>query len=451
MSDVWTQVKSVLQKRIPPHSFRMWIEPLADEQETDDALVISCPNGFSRRRVLEQYGALIENTVKALAGKGCQIVLRNGRKGRGDGVGQGAEAPGVQRQKGLSGVQVPPHGGRLLRKDFTFDQFVVGGNNDFAYSASLALAARKNAQQTCLMLLSQTGMGKSHLSQAIGHHVLSTFPNERVYYMTAEDFSHEMVSAYRHDCLEAFKGKYRNGCDVLLLEDVHCLSGKERTQQELAMTLDFLFESGKKVIFSSCSPPAEIPKLDDKLRSRLAYGLVSTIEAPDFATRVRILKKKAQAHGHEVPEEVLRYLASELTEDIRQLESGLIGVCAKSSLLGCPIDLELAGGVVKNIARRRKEITIDVIKKQVCKFYGVAPADLVSSSRKQSIVRPRQMAIYLSRRYTDAPLQLIGKSFNRYHATALHSINAIENGLQKSPDIQEQVAFFTRKLESGKF
>jgi chromosomal replication initiator protein len=447
MSDVWKQVKSVLQQRIPPHSFRMWIEPMASEQDGRDTLVLSCPNGFSRRRVLEQYGALIEKTIQALAGKGCQIVLRNGV-----GATPEAEPPAADEgQRKLPDVQVQPHGGRLLRKDFTFDQFVVGGSNDFAYSASLAVASRKNTQQSCLYLLSKTGMGKSHLSQAIGHHVLTAFPTERVYYMTAEDFSHEMVSAYRHDCMEAFKGKYRSGCDVLLLEDVHCLSGKDRTQQELAMTLDFLFESGKKVIFSSSCLPTEIPKLDDKLCSRLTYGLVSSIEAPDFNTRVRILKKKAQGNHCEVPDEVLRYLASELTEDIRQLESGLIGVSAKSSLLGGPIDLELAASVVKNIARRRKEITIDVIKKQVCKFYGVALPDLMSRSRKQSIVRPRQMAIYLSRKYTDAPLQLIGKSFNRYHATALHSINAIESGLKKSSDIQEQVAFFTRKLESGKF
>jgi chromosomal replication initiator protein len=343
------------------------------------------------------------------------------------------------------------YNGRFLRKDFTFDQFVVGGNNDFAYSASLSLASRKNTQQNSLFLLSKTGMGKSHLSQAIGHYILSEYPSERVYYITAEDFSNEMIHAYRHSSINKFKEKYRNQCDVLLLEDVHYLSGKERTQIELALTLDTLFESGKKIIFSSCYLPVEIPKLHDKLRSRLSCTLISTIEPPKFNTRVRILQKKAKLNGYELPEDVIGYLAGELIEDVRQLESGLISVTAKSSLLGSPIDLALAESVVKNIVRQRENISIDAIKKLVCKYYGISVNDIVSSSRKQSIVRPRQIAIYLSRRYTDSPLQAIGKSFNRYHATALHSIGVVEREIKEKSPMQKQVEFLCRRLESGKF
>jgi chromosomal replication initiator protein len=294
-------------------------------------------------------------------------------------------------------------------------------------------------------------MGKSHLSQAIGHHVLSVNPRDRVYYITAEDFSNEMVQAYRHNAIDKFKDKYRNHCDVLLLEDVHYLSGKERTQIELALTLDTLFESGKRIIFSSCHLPADIPKLNDKLRSRLSCGLISAIDPPNFRTRVRILQKKVNANDYRLPENVIHYLAGELTDDVRQLESGLNGVAAKSSLLGIPVDLKLAESVVKNIVRQRKRITIDAIKKLVCKYYDVGLEDISSRSRKQHLVRPRQIAIYLSRRYTDAPLQTIGKSFNRYHATALHSINCIERGLKQDSSIQKQVGFFQQKLESGKF
>jgi chromosomal replication initiator protein len=294
-------------------------------------------------------------------------------------------------------------------------------------------------------------MGKSHLSQAVGHHVLSEYPDERVYYITAEDFSNEMVQAFRHDSIGKFKGKYRNNCDVLLLEDVHYLSGKERTQVELAFTLDSLFEAHKRIIFSSCYLPGDIPKLNDKLRSRLSCSLISNIDPPNFRTRVRILRKKAQTNEYEIPDEVISYLAGELTEDIRQLESGLNGVVAKSSLLGAPIDLSLAESVVKNMVRQRAKITIDVIKKLVCKYYNCSSREIVSRSRKQNLVRPRQMAIYLSRRYTDAPLQSIGKAFNRYHATALHSIHSIERGLKESGPIQKQVDFFHQKLESGRF
>jgi len=302
-----------------------------------------------------------------------------------------------------------------------------------------------------LFLLSKTGMGKSHLSQAIGNHVQSIYPRDRVYYITAENFSNEMVQAYRHDEIDKFKSKYRNRCDVLLLEDVHYLSGKERTQIELALALDTLFESGKRIIFSSCYLPTDIPKLSDELRSRLSYGLISSIDPPNFRTRVRILNKKMGLNGYQMPENVVHYLAGELTDDVRQLESGMNGVAAKSSLLGIPIDLNLAESVVKNIVRQRKRITIDVIKKLVCKYYNISIEDVMSRSRKQNFVRPRQIAIYLSRHYTDAPLQSIGKSFNRYHATALHSIKCIERGIKQNSAIKKQIGFFRKKLESGKF
>jgi chromosomal replication initiator protein len=445
MEAVWNAVKNALKERLPGHSYRMWVEPIKAHQDEDGTFVLACPNFFSKKRIHEQYAGLIESEFEKIVGKQCRlsvVVARN------NGSRPNRLEPACQLC--LPGESVRPHNGRLLRKDFTFDCFVVGGNNDFAYSASLALAARKESMQNSLYLISKTGMGKSHLTQAIGHYILTQFPGERVFYMTAEDFSNEMVQAFRSDAIDRFKVKYRGGCDVLLLEDLQYLSGKERTQVELAGTLDSLFEANKKIIFSSCYRPAEIPKLDDKLRSRLSCGLISNIDAPNFRTRVRILKRKALMKGFRIPEKVIHYLASELTEDIRQLESGLIGVTAKASLLGSPIDLPLAEGVVKNIVRQRSAITIDAIKKLVCKYYGISINDIVSASRKQSVVRPRQIAMYLSRIYTDSPLQAIGRSFNRYHATALHAINTIERGIKQGGAIEKQVEFFSQKIQSGK-
>ena len=446
MKAIWEDTKTAIKPCIPGHCFRMWIEPLQMTRCDEGSIVLSSPNLFSKKRVINNYGALIESELNRVAGKAYRLLIEVSK----------TEAPPRPKADENFQLQLPNmnkclYNGRFLQKDFTFDQFVVGGNNDFAYSASLSLASRKNTQQNSLFLLSKTGMGKSHLSQAIGHYILSEYPSERVYYITAEDFSNEMIHAYRHSSINKFKGKYRNQCDVLLLEDVHYLSGKERTQIELALTLDTLFESGKKIIFSSCYLPVEIPKLHDKLRSRLSCTLISTIEPPKFNTRVRILQKKAKLNGYELPEDVIGYLAGELIEDVRQLESGLISVTAKSSLLGSPIDLALAESVVKNIVSQRKNITIDAIKKLVCKYYGISVNDIVSSSRKQSIVRPRQIAIYLSRRYTDSPLQAIGKSFNRYHATALHSIGVVEREIKEKSPMQKQVEFLCRRLESGKF
>jgi len=446
MQATWQEVKKILKSQIPGHSFRMWIEPLELKSTNGTQLVLAAPNFFSRKRVLDQYGATIETNLKKLTGNAVRLAVEiaNGARRK-----QTATPDRIQLK--IPKIQIRPHSGRTLRRDFTFDQFVVGGNNDFAYSASLSLASRNLGQQNSLFLLSRTGMGKSHLSQAIGHHILAEHPSDQVYYITAEDFTNEMVDAFRHDSVNTFKNKYRTGCDVLLLEDVHYLSGKERTQIELALALDSLLESGKKIIFSSCHLPGDIPKLNDKLRSRLSSSLISEIDPPGFRTRVRILRKKAQAHGETMPDDVLQYLACELTDDVRQLESGLAGIIAKSSLLGAPIDLDLAGSVVKNIVRTKKNITIDVIKKLICKEYKITVSDVVSKSRRQCHVKPRQMAIYLSRKYTDSPLQAIGKSFKRYHATALHSIKAVEREMKLKGAVSRQVDYLSKKLEAGHF
>ena len=446
MEAIWKETKSAIKEKVPDHCFRMWIEPIKFIKAKEDKIVLSCPNLFSKKRVFEHYSAMIKSELIRAAGRECKLCIEVSKQN-----GASKPKPVYNRQLLLPNFNTRLYNGRILCKDFTFDQFVVGGNNDFAYTAALSLASRKNPQQNSLFLLSKTGMGKSHLSQAVGHFVLSEHPLDRVYYITAEDFANEMINSFRNNTISEFKKKYRNGCDVLLLEDVHYLTGKERTQIELALILDTLFEAGKKLIFSSCYLPSEIPKLNDKLLSRLSCGLISNIDPPNFRTRVRILERKAGTNGYKIPKEITEYLASELSDNVRQLESGLIGVAVKSSLLGAPINLDLAESVVKNIIRQRSNITIDVIKKIVCKYYGISVRDLVSRSRKQNIVRPRQIAIYLSRRYTDQPLQVIGRNFNRYHATALYAIGVVERGLKENGSLQKHVDFFCQKLESGKY
>jgi len=446
MDSIWAKVKIALKDYIPSHSFRMWIEPLKGHQDDQKNFILLCPNMFSKRRVNEHYGHLIKSEIARLTGQPCPLIIQ---------VNNGNPAPeevvNAYQQLPLPNMNCHINRGRFLRRDFTFDQFVVGGNNDFAYSAALSLASGKRSFQNSLYLVSRTGMGKSHLSQAVGNHILSQFPGERVYYITAEDFSNEMVDAFRNNTIDQFKKKYRNNCDVLLLDDVQLLGGKKRTQSELALILDTLLGSGKKIIFSSCYLPSDIPKLDEKLESRLACGLISSIDPPNFRTRVRILQKKSKTNGCCLPEEIIHYLASELLEDVRQLESGLIGVTARSTLLGVPISLKLAESVVKNLARQRKKITIDVIKKLVCKEYNISLKDLVSQSRKQSVVGPRQIAMYLSRRFTDSPLQEIGRSFNRFHATALHSISCVERKMKEETHIRKQIELLCEKLDGGKF
>jgi len=353
-------------------------------------------------------------------------------------------------QLDIPAMNCQPRYGRLLRKEFTFDRFVVGENSTFAYNAAVALASQKNKFPP-LFLLSQPGMGKSHLSQAVGHKILSAFPNERVMYITAEDFTTDMVNSLRNSSITEFKEKYRNNCDVLLLDDIHFLSGRTRTQDELALSLDYLYDSGKKIIFASTMPLKDIPKLRDHLKSRLSQSVVSEIQTPDFSTRFKILKYKSDYYGYQFENQVLEYMASELTENVRLLESGLLGVATKSRLLNMDVDLSLAKSVVKNLAITRKAITLGSIKKVVCKEFGITEKEIASNSRKKGVVRPRQIAMYLARRHTKQSIQSIGRSFNRYHATVIYSINNIENEIKVKSEVQKQVERIDKQLLDGKF
>ena len=457
MKTIWQNVKTAVKGNIPDYSYRMWIETLSLGECQGSQITLICPNDFVLKRIQGNYAQLLSSEMAKEMGATCKLSFHVNKK----------KEPDItllytsdQTQLALPGMQVqlPPLlgcsknlSGRLLRKDYTFDKFVVGEGNDFAYVAALSMAAQKNSNQDSLFLLSQTGMGKSHLSQAVGHHILTSSPAHRVLYHTADDFTNDMVNAFRNNCIHEFKNKYRDGCDVLILEDVQFLTGKDRTQIELALALDYLMDSGKKIIFTSCLPPDKIPKMNAQLKSRLSGGLLPHIDAPDFKTRVKILRKRAREYECNLPVDVIEYLASELSDNVRQLLSGLVGISAKSSLLGNPVDIKLAKSVVNNIAVRGKTVTIDLIKKIVAKHYQLSIEDLVSKSRKRSLVFSRNMAMYLSRRYTDHTLQAIGKNFNRYHATAIRAIKLINQATKNDHSTKKQVQYLCGKLDSGEW
>jgi len=445
MEEAWNRAKTRLSQKIPDHSFTLWIDPLEFSKMHDEEVVLSCPTSFFKKWVCRHYLGLIEAEMENVCGCRCQIhfeVSNENGKGQPEPEEEQLLLPHVEDHQPLL---------RLLHMDYTFEQFVVGKCNDFAYNAALSLASEDNATHAPLYLLSKTGLGKSHLSQAVGNHILQKNSTVRVCYTTAEEFTNAMVHALRHDKIEGFKDKYRRQCDVLLLEDVQFLSGKTKTQDELAYTLDALFESKKKLIFTGTYLPGDIPKMDEKLTSRLSSGVISSIKSPDFQTRTQILKKKAALKKVDIPEDVIQFLASELAQNVRQLESGLIGVSAKASLLGLPIDTALAESVVKNIVKRTREITIDGIQRLVCKYYKLTKEELLSRSRKRAVAQPRQIAMFLARRYTEQSLQAIGRSFNRYHATALHAVGVVERHIRENSPVQKQVEFLSGKLESGIF
>ncbi|OQX61303.1 MAG: hypothetical protein B5M56_09465 [Desulfococcus sp. 4484_241] len=453
---LWEKVKAGLKTRVPANNYMMWIEPLEFKTLQDEAIVLACPNLFSKRWVESNYADMIESMACDLGGQRLGVKIEvdpnpgNGQENGNDGKSASGRKDNRHKQLALPNTQLPPPTGRVLKRDFTFDNFVVGNNNDFAYSAVLSMGSKERFGEKALFLASKPGMGKSHLAQALGHHVLRSYPGRRIYYITAEDLSNEMVHAYTTKKIGAFKKKYRTGFDMLLLDDIHALAGKERTQSELTSILDYMLDADKKVLFAGCCLPGEMPKINEQLKSRLSCGLITTMEKPDFRTRVRILQKKASLNGYRVPVEIMECLADNLTQDVRQLESGLKNLAAKSSLLGVPIDMDLAESVIKNMAVHQNAINLDTIKKIVCRSYGISTTEINSRSRKQRIAWPRQVAIYLSRRFTDHSLKTIGRSYNRYHATVIHSINTVEKAMRENRTIHKEIDYIIKKIESGK-
>lgn len=459
MESFWEQVKSQIKNSVPEHSYRMWIDPVELLEHDSHRIMLSVPNEFFVRRLTENYMDMFTTEFSKL-GKSITIEFLSQSKPstpspKTDVYGSSYPALAVlgknPEQAELPGLDPSFHSGRILKKGFTFDDFVVGDNSNFAYSASLSLAQGKKNGAGILYLLAKTGLGKTHLSQAVGHHMIAQNRSNRVFYVTAEDFTNEMIFSLKNNKIEVFKEKYRKKTDVLILEDIHFLSGKIATQKELAITLDYLLDADKKIIFSGCELPDEIPKLDVQLKSRLGLGLVTEIEPPDYKTRVKILKKKSSHLGCKVPTLVTEYIAQELCDDVRQLESGLFGVVAKGQLMGRNIDIELARSVLSNITKNRKRINIDVIKNLVCKEFSISEQDIMSNSRKQRIVKPRQVAMFLAKKYTDQPIKKIGSSFKKYHATAIYSVNMVEKELKQKGSLYEQIIYISKKIESGKF
>jgi chromosomal replication initiator protein len=443
MQATWNKIKTSIHQKVPHSTYMLWIDPLRLSEKSGEDLVITCSDSFSQKWIIANYMGFIRQEVEKILGKGTRIELKikNPLK---------IEEPphALDPQLLLPNIPSPQQRvSRPLRSDFTFDRFVVGTSNDFAYTAALTLVNGKSRYHNALFLLADTGLGKSHLSHAVGNHLLQEIPEARICYVTAENFTNEMISSLKRGNVEQFKKKYRNQCDLLLLEDIQFLSGKEKIQDELAFTLDALLNANKKLIFTSSYPLDEIPKMNANLKSRLTSGIISDMSPPDYETRVRIISKKVENESTFFPEDVIHFLADELTGDVRQMESGIIGILAKSSLLNLPIDLPLATTVVENISKKQRRITMQEIQKLVCKCYKISLEDIVSRSRKRVIARPRQIAMYLSRRYTNLSLQAIGKAFNRYHATTLHSIEAVESLLKKKGPDSRHIQFLSEKLE----
>jgi chromosomal replication initiator protein len=443
MEGIWENVKAILKDQMSPSGFHLWIEPLLVEEGPEGQMVLGCPNPFALRWIKSHYFQLLSQAVHTVSGQvqPWRLTL----------------APPRERQPGLPPVtQAPlplaPRGNSngSLNQAFTFDQFVVGASNRLAYQASKALARNDTFYNRVLFLTATPGLGKSHLSQAVGHYLTRTCDPARVLYLTAENFANEMVQALKNGRMSQFKERFRQDCEVLLLEEVQFLSGKEKIQAEVCYTLDTLMGRRKRLVFTSCHLPGEISHLSQELRSRLTGGVITPIGPPDFPTRANILAKKAENRGVQISARILEYLAENVTEDVRRLESALDCLVARGTLLHEPFSLALAQEVLQDLKAVDTTLGIPEIQRIVGDYYGVSLPELLGRSRQKRFVRARRLALYFSRLYTRKTTTELGRLFQRSHASVVHALQTLERDRKTQPRLAQELALLEEKLAQAR-
>lgn len=420
-SNIWDEILSRVQVKVNRHSFYTWFKPTAFV--TDDGLTITVrvPNALFKDWITKHYaGVIVEALQEARRPDAVVSFVASGT----------AEAPpplppGVPPQETLPPVTTTPAAG--LNPRYAFDTFIVGSSNQFAHAACRAVAEAPSRSYNPLFIYGGVGLGKTHLMHAIGHYVLQHDHNLVLTYISSERFMNEMINAVRYDRLIDFRERYRS-VDVLLVDDVQFLAGKEGTQNEFFHTFNALYDSQKQIVLSSDCPPHEIEQLEERLRSRFQWGLIADIQSPDLETKVAILKKKAEAEAVPLPDSVAIYIAGRIKSNIRELEGSLIRLIAYASLTGRELSAELAQEVLRNVKDyEEKAVTIDQIQKFVSDYYQLKLMELKSRNNSKSIAMPRQIAMYLCKGLTHASLPEIGRSFGgKHHSTVIHSIKKIE-------------------------
>ena len=444
MRSTWDEIKSQIRSKLPKNSFSLWINTISFLEKEDKTIVLGCPNKFSRNWVLENYFDLIRDKLHNAGANHVELILDPNTPER-----KSPLPNDMTYKEQLRLPNMPANGNNgkgRLNSSFTFDRFVVGRSNEFAYSASKALANGDAWNYHSLLMLANTGLGKSHLSHAVGHAILEENPRLRVFYVTAEDFTNEMIASLKSNQINEFKNKYRRLCDVLLLEEIHFLSGKEKTQVELGYTLDTLANDNKKILFTSSIPPKDIPHMSKGLSSRICSGLLTTISKPDYDTRVKIVTQKASNENIALSEEIIHLLAGRLKRDIRQMESALKCLAAKSKLLKAKIDLDLAKDVVNCLVSEESSIMPEDIEKLVSTYYKVNPEMLRSKSRKKIYSYPRNIYVFLCRRHTDETISNIAQTINRSHSTVLYACELVEHKIKNDQKMKRQIEFLSKKL-----
>jgi chromosomal replication initiator protein len=443
MQVIWETVKEILKNQLPEATFDLWVEPLQAEAGPGNELLLSCPNPFALRWIQAHYLKLIRQILETALSRSLPVHLKLLT------APLRPPAPVPVAQPSLPMVMEKKRD-RRFNRSFTFDQFVVGASNRLAYQASQALARNDTFYNRTLFLTSGPGLGKSHLSQAVGNFVTNSAAGKQILYLTAENFANEMVHALKNGRMSTFKERFRQDCDILLLEEVQFLSGKEKIQAEVCYTLDTLMGQNKRLVFTSCYLPGEIGHLSQELRSRLTGGLITPIGPPDFTTRVNILANKANCRGVQISVKILEYLAEYVDEDVRRLESALDCLVARSTLLTEPFSLRLAQEVLQDLKAVETRLHTPEIQKIVSDYYGVSLPELLGRSRQKRLVRARQMALYFCRIYTEKTMMELGRLFQRSHASVVHALQTLERHRKTQPRVAQELQLLEEKLAQAK-
>jgi chromosomal replication initiator protein len=448
MEQGWQRIREQMQAGMPKGQYDLWVATLDFLGIEGQNLVLGCRNQLHIEWLREKLGMRLVEAARSHFPQVRRVDYRVQPEDDPEPKEEPALVTDLYRQVSFKDLSLKP--APNLNRRFTFDQFVVGGCNQFAHAASLSMATGQQLYHPWVYLFAETGLGKSHLSHAVGNHVYSQRPDVRVQYVTTEQFANEMIFSLKKDCIEAFKQKYRNSCDLLILERMEFLSGKEKIQSELVCTMDELMDRGKKILCTGNAYPKDIPRLSRELRSRLGGVLVAPIERPDFQTRVEIVKRKTRQENVRMPMEVMEYLADRITRDVRQLESCIVGVIAKSNILGVDVTVNLAEEVTKTMLDQLPKLTLEHIQQVVCANFQVSLEDLKSPSRRKELANARKVGMYLCRSYTSQSLATIGKAFCRTHSSVLHAINRLGKEMEaKNNKLRRQVEHISRRLETS--